>query len=191
AGKVRPARHESRGLGARLEVAVLVEHAVVRQVLLVIDAGAAAVVQNGGGVEDVVPLVNESNDDRQSARGLRNRVESAQVGLDECRLEQQVFGRGGRYRQLRERHERATERARPLDAAHDQADVTLEVADCSVDLAQGDAESPHGPLLYLRTGAGHLLSSGLMPAKTPWLPSTLPPGAKPERCPACSRLALI
>jgi hypothetical protein len=30
-----------------------------------------------------------------------------------------------------------------------------------------------------------------MPAKVPWLPSTVPPGARPERCGACSRLALI
>lgn len=30
-----------------------------------------------------------------------------------------------------------------------------------------------------------------MPAKIPWLPSTLPPGAHAERCPHCRRVALI
>jgi hypothetical protein len=30
-----------------------------------------------------------------------------------------------------------------------------------------------------------------MPAKVPWLPQVLPPGARPERCEACGRLALI
>jgi hypothetical protein len=30
-----------------------------------------------------------------------------------------------------------------------------------------------------------------MPAKIPWLPSTLPAGAHPERCPRCGRLAFI
>ena len=30
-----------------------------------------------------------------------------------------------------------------------------------------------------------------MPAKIPWLPATLPPGARPEPCPRCSRKALI
>ena len=30
-----------------------------------------------------------------------------------------------------------------------------------------------------------------MPAKIPWLPSTLPPGARAERCPRCGRLAYI
>ena len=30
-----------------------------------------------------------------------------------------------------------------------------------------------------------------MPAKVPWLPSHVPPGAKPERCTRCGRLAVI
>lgn len=30
-----------------------------------------------------------------------------------------------------------------------------------------------------------------VPAKVPWLPSVVPPGAHPERCPRCGRLALI
>jgi hypothetical protein len=30
-----------------------------------------------------------------------------------------------------------------------------------------------------------------MPAKVPWLPGSLPPGARPERCPVCGRLAFI
>jgi hypothetical protein len=30
-----------------------------------------------------------------------------------------------------------------------------------------------------------------MPAKVPWLPSQLPPGAHAERCPRCGQLAFI
>ena len=30
-----------------------------------------------------------------------------------------------------------------------------------------------------------------VPAKVPWLPSVVPPGARPERCPKCGRMALI
>jgi LSD1 subclass zinc finger protein len=30
-----------------------------------------------------------------------------------------------------------------------------------------------------------------MPAKIPWLPARIPPGATPERCPRCQALALI
>lgn len=30
-----------------------------------------------------------------------------------------------------------------------------------------------------------------MPAKVPWLPSTVPAGSRPERCPHCGRKAVI
>lgn len=30
-----------------------------------------------------------------------------------------------------------------------------------------------------------------MPAKIPWLPSAVPPGATTERCPQCGRLEMI
>ncbi|MCL6640353.1 MAG: hypothetical protein K6T92_03165 [Candidatus Rokubacteria bacterium] len=30
-----------------------------------------------------------------------------------------------------------------------------------------------------------------MPAKVPWLPSEVPPGATTDRCPRCRRLAMI
>ncbi|MGH7355379.1 MAG: hypothetical protein ACRELS_12500 [Candidatus Rokuibacteriota bacterium] len=30
-----------------------------------------------------------------------------------------------------------------------------------------------------------------MPAKVPWLPDKLQPGARPERCPRCARLAFV
>jgi hypothetical protein len=30
-----------------------------------------------------------------------------------------------------------------------------------------------------------------MTAKVPWLPSQLPPGARPERCPRCGKAAFI
>jgi hypothetical protein len=32
---------------------------------------------------------------------------------------------------------------------------------------------------------------GAMPAKIPWLPSKLPAGARPERCPRCGKAAFI
>jgi hypothetical protein len=36
-----------------------------------------------------------------------------------------------------------------------------------------------------------VIASFAMGAKIPWMPSTLPPGARPERCPRCGRLAFI
>jgi hypothetical protein len=32
---------------------------------------------------------------------------------------------------------------------------------------------------------------GRVPAKVPWLPQAIPPGAHPERCDVCGRVALI
>jgi hypothetical protein len=32
---------------------------------------------------------------------------------------------------------------------------------------------------------------GAMPAKVPWIPGRVPPGARPERCPFCGALAFI
>jgi hypothetical protein len=50
-------------------------------------------------------------------------------------------------------------------------------------------------IVYSHSGsegaARALLPWGAMPAKIPWLPSTLPRGARAERCPHCRRLALI
>ena len=87
-GEHHVAQREDRGLGAGLEVAVLVEDAVVRQVLLVVGAGVHAVVQHGGGIEDVVALVHESDHRGETAAGPRHVGERPQVGLDEGGLEE-------------------------------------------------------------------------------------------------------
>ena len=52
---------EDRVLIAGLKVAVFVEHAVVGQESLVVDAGQASVVGDRGGVEDVVAGVDEAD----------------------------------------------------------------------------------------------------------------------------------
>ncbi len=49
---------------ARPEVAVLVEDSVVREKPLVVNAGERSVVEHGGGVEDVVALVDEADNRR-------------------------------------------------------------------------------------------------------------------------------
>jgi hypothetical protein len=36
-----------------------------------------------------------------------------------------------------------------------------------------------------------MIRSLAMPAKIPWLPSAVPAGANPERCPRCGRRAFI
>ena len=154
-GEGRLARREDLGLGARLEVAVLVEDAVVRQILLVIDPGSDSVVQHGRRVEDVVALVDEAHHDREPPRDACHLVERLQIRLDEGGLEQEILGRIAGDRELGEGHQLGAERARPLDRVHDHADVAVEVADRGVDLPQGDTEPSHGP--YCTGPRGHLL----------------------------------
>ena len=67
------AEREDRRLRPRLEIPILVEDAVVRQVLLVVGPHVHAVVQHGGGVEDVVALVHEAEHRGEAAAVARRR----------------------------------------------------------------------------------------------------------------------
>ena len=143
---------------ARLEVSVLVEHAVVRQVLLVIDAGPAAVVQDRGRVEDVVALVDEAHHGGEAAGGAGDLGQRAQVRLDERRLEEQVLGRVAGDRQLGKGHQAAAERARLLETGADLGDVALEVPDRRVDLGEGDPVAAHGGIVPAGRGGGRIVN---------------------------------
>jgi hypothetical protein len=140
-GPVRQLEHG--GLDPGLEVPVLVEDAVVRQVLLVVDAGEAAVVGHRRRVRDVVPPVHEADDDGEADRGADDVVEGAQVALDERRLEEEVLRRVAGERQLGEGHQVDAEGAGARQRLEDAARVPLEVADRRVDLAEPDPEEPH------------------------------------------------
>ena len=60
---------------ARLEVAVLVEDAVVGQVHLVVDVDQLAVVDDGRGVVDVLVRVHEADDQRDAGAALHDGIE--------------------------------------------------------------------------------------------------------------------
>ena len=62
--------------GARLEVALLVEHAVVGQVHLAVDRVHLARREHRGGVEDVLGALGEA-DDRDDPVGVRLRARAA------------------------------------------------------------------------------------------------------------------
>ena len=148
-----------------------------------VDPGACAVVEHGGRVVDVVALVDEPDDRGEPTRRTRHLVERPQVGLDERALEEQVLGRITDDRELRERDEAAAECARMLHALDDFSHVAVEVPDRGVDLREPDPEASHAHSL--------MVGSRAMPAKIPWLPSAIPAGAHPERCPRCGRRAFI
>ena len=157
-GEARLPHGEDGRLGAGLEVTVLVEHAVVRQVLLVIDAGPAAVVQDRGRVEDVVALVDEAHHGGEAAGGAGDLGQRAQVRLDERRLEEQVLGRVAGDRQLGKGHQAAAERARLLETGADLGDVALEVSDRRVDLGEGDPEAAHGGIVPAGRQGGRIVN---------------------------------
>ena len=125
---------------ARLEVALLVEHAVVGQVDLAVDRVNGAVGEHRGGVEHVLGALGEADhrDDPARVRGeLLERV--ARVG-EEVLLEQQVLGRVARDGELGEQHELAPRLARVADAGRDLRGVAGDVAHGGVHLAERE---PH------------------------------------------------
>src|SRR5439155_128589 len=174
-GHARLAEREDRRLAPRLEIAVLVEDAVVRQVLLVVDAGQGPVVDDGGGVEEILALVHAADDGGEAARRLRHVRQRGQVGLDEGGLEEEILGRVAGDRQLGERDEVGTERTRLRQTVHDAPGVTLDVPDGRVDLGQAHAEAPH---------AGYCNRAVVRPAPNPgYLAGSPRHGAEPTRHP--------
>jgi hypothetical protein len=106
-----------------------------------------AVVQHRRGVEDVVPLVHEAEDGRQSPALLRDLPEGPQVGFDEGRLEEQVLGRVAGQRQLGEGDDVAAGDARARHPVNDHARIGLDGAHRRVDLSQPHPHSSHGRIL--------------------------------------------
>ena len=100
---------------AGTEVARLVEDAVVRQVLLVVCAGHVAIVDHGGGIEDVVGVVDEADDrgDVQPTSRLADAFEHRQVVLDETTAQDQVLRRISGQGELGKGDEIGAQRRRP------------------------------------------------------------------------------
>ena len=149
-----PGDAEDRRFGAGAEVAALVEDAVVGQVLLVIDTGAAAVVEDGGGVAGVRGEVDEADDggDVQAAGGLLDAVERGQVLRHEGAAQDEVLGWVAGDGQLRQHDEVAGGRFGVADGGANAVGVAIEVADGGVDLGEGDAKAAHGGGFWARAG---------------------------------------
>ena len=128
------------GRRPRLEVAHLVEDAVVGQMDLAVDALHRAVGQHGRRVVDVVGALREA-DDRDDVLGVGgDPVDRVAHGGQEVLLEQQVLGRVAADGELGEQHEACAALARGRDAVADLALVAGDVADHGVHLAERD---PH------------------------------------------------
>ena len=133
---------EQADLGARLEVALLVEHAVVRQQPLAVDVGHAAVRADEARVVEAAVLGVRRTDERDDARGrLRHLTCRLRSRTDERGAEQEVLRRIAGDRELREHNEVGAGDARLSDPRDDAVTVAVEVADGRVDLSQGDLHS--------------------------------------------------
>ena len=146
-GHSRVAHQEDGGFRARLEVAVLIEHAIVGQVLLVVGAGMGAVVEHGRRVEDVVALVHVAEHGGQPLALLHHVSEGAQVRLDEGGLEQEIFGRIAGQRQLGKGHEVAARAPGATHPVHHQPRIGLDGSHRRIDLGQPHPYPSHGRIL--------------------------------------------
>ncbi len=136
---------------AGLEVALLVEDAVVGEVDLAVDRMDCAVGEDGGRVEDVLGPLGEA-DDRDDVACLSGKLLEGLAGVrEEVLLEQQVLGRVSGQRQLGEHDQLRAGLAGLTQACGDLLGVARDVADGGVQLAEGEA---HGAIVSAaRSGA--------------------------------------
>ena len=127
------------------EVARFVEHAVVGETLLVVDAGESAVAGDGGGVTQPLVIVHEAEHGGYVRRGGGYLPRPFEVVPDELRAEHQVLRRVARYRKLREGDEVRAEGARPSDVLDYLLRVAFQIADGRVDLGHRKSERAHCP----------------------------------------------
>ena len=133
---------DDRPATAGAEVALLVEDAVVGQVVLAVDLAHGAVGEHRGGVVDGAVLGGGSGNPttatmpRVVARELGERAPRV---AQEVLAQQQVLGRVAGQRQLGEQHQLGAGGARRVDPGADALRVAGDVADGGVHLAEGQA----------------------------------------------------
>ena len=123
-----------------LEIALLVEDAVVGQEDLVEDGLDLAVVEERRRVEDVAVLIDEPDHSRDASGGSRDPLQLREVVAHERGLEDQVFRRVAGKHKLGEADEVGAGPPSPLDPVHDQPGIAGKIADSRVDLRERD---PH------------------------------------------------
>ena len=139
---------EARRPRARLEVALLVEDAVVWEALLAVAGDDAPAVDEGGAVVEHAVELEAADDERgQPLRVARERLEGGDGLVDERRAQQQVLGRVAADRELGEGDEVGVALGGAARGVEDQRAVAREVADGAVDLGERDPQSSHRPPL--------------------------------------------
>ena len=137
------ANHVHGALPPGLEVALLVEHAIVGREHLVVNTGERAVVRYRGGVVEIGVGVHEPDNRRDAFRRLHGLPHPRLVVLDELVLEQQVLRRIAGNGKLRKRDEVGPDVTRVGRVVKDLRGVPVEVADRRIDLCKRDSERSH------------------------------------------------
>ena len=139
------AEGDGAGHGAGVEDALLVEHAVVRQVGLVTDGADLAAFEQGDGVVAAGFLLpRNAHEDARAGRGLDSELfRRLAAGLHEAALQHEVLGRVAGQEELREHDEVRPLPRRVRPAAAGEREVARDVADGGVRLGDRDAEGVH------------------------------------------------
>ena len=134
---------EDAGLVPRGEVALLVEHFVVRQVVLARDGHDAAVADHRRGVIAlaVVRELRETHHRGDAVDLRRKGIEFPAAVAVEPFAQEQVFGRIAAQRKFRRQHEVRALVAGPACVVEDTGGVALQVAHRAVDLCEGEHDA--------------------------------------------------
>ena len=140
-----PGHDEQRTVdGRRLEVALLVEHRVVGQQVLAVDAEHTPVRADRGGVVQIAIRLGEARPPRPRGRcAPRSCRASRRPAATNGGPQEQVFRRVAGDRELGKRDEVAPGRFGLVVGVEDARRVALEIADDEVELRRGEAESWH------------------------------------------------
>jgi hypothetical protein len=142
----------------RLEVALLVEHFVVGQQVLVVACQDPAAAQDRRSIEArMTGLGRMAEDDPHVARSVRNPLRLSGAGAVEIRPQQEVFRRIAGQGEFRRKEQVGPCRAGLLDGTDDPIGVADEISDGQIELGDGKRKGHvsvriHGAKLY-RFGA--------------------------------------
>ena len=160
-----PLEVHDRGPRTLPEVAVLVEDAVVGEVVLVVAVQDLAARDHGAGVVEVGVEVDEADGGHHVLRNLPGElVQGPHVLLDKARAHQEVLGGVAGDGQLGEGDEVGARVDRPLQGVGHPLDVSPDVPDGGVDLGE---RYPHA--------TKYIVPGTFLPADLVWRAGT-PPG---------------
>src|SRR5262245_47542941 len=139
----RVAVREDRRRPPRVEITVLVEDAVIRKEVFVVDAFQPSVANHGRRIVNVDRPVHEADDRNYAGRRGDDSIQSLQVRGDELRFEQEIFRGIAGQREFGNRDYVRPDFTRALDVGDDLGRVAGEIADRGIDLRERYADGGH------------------------------------------------